>query len=160
MYNYIKSLKDKTPLNDELYFKSLVNGAMSFDVFKKSQINFYSAVCYFPRPLFMLCARIDSYSKRLSILENIFDEHGNGDVKKSHGETYKQYLINLGTEKDMKSGQIVDKLFFRVKKEGSKTTPFLCFVVGGERGIRTVETPKRLHAFQICITPSVKCVFL
>ncbi len=37
MYNYIKNLKDNTPLNDELYFKSLVNGAMSFDVFKKSQ---------------------------------------------------------------------------------------------------------------------------
>ena len=100
MYNYIKSLKENTPLNDELYFKSLVNGAMSFDVFKKSQTNFYSAVCYFPRPLFMLCSRIDSYSERLSILENIFDEHGNGDVKKSHGETYKQYLINLGIEKD------------------------------------------------------------
>ena len=48
----------------------------------------------------MLCSRINSYSERLNILENIFDEHGNGDVKKSHGETYKQYLINLGIEKD------------------------------------------------------------
>ena len=46
MYNYIKVLKDNTPLNDELYFKSLVNGAMSFDVFKKSQTNFYSCLLY------------------------------------------------------------------------------------------------------------------
>jgi len=98
MYNYIKNLKDNTPLNDELYFKSLVSGNMSFEVFKKSQTNFYSAVCYFSRPLFMLCSRIDSYSERLNILENIFDEHGNGDVKKSHGKTYKQYLINLGVK--------------------------------------------------------------
>ena len=40
MYNYIKNLKDNTPLNDELYFKSLVNGAMSFDVFKNLKLIF------------------------------------------------------------------------------------------------------------------------
>ena len=98
MHKYIKSLKNNTPLNNELYFKSLANGTMSFDVFKKSQTNFYSAVCYFSRPLFVLCSRMDSYSKRLSILENIFDEHGNDDINKAHGKTYKQYLINLGVK--------------------------------------------------------------
>ena len=98
MHKYIKNLKDNTPLNNELYFKSLANGTMIFDVFKKSQTNFYSAVCYFSRPLFVLCSRMDSYSRRLSILENIFDEHGNGDINKAHGKTYKQYLINLGVK--------------------------------------------------------------
>ena len=98
MRNYIKNLKDKTPINNEIYFQSLENGTMSFDIFKESQINFYSAVCYFSRPLFVLCSRMDSYSRRLSILENIFDEHGNGDINKAHGKTYKQYLINLGVK--------------------------------------------------------------
>jgi len=99
MHKYIKNLKDNTPLNNELYFKSLANGTMSFDVFKKSQTNFYNAVCYFSRPLFVLCSRMESYSERLNILENIFDEHGNGDIDKAHGKTYKQYLINLGVKK-------------------------------------------------------------
>ena len=98
MHKYIKNLKDNTPLNNELYFKSLANGTMSFDVFKKSQTNFYSAVCYFSRPLFVLCSRMNSYSERLKILENIFDEHGNGEIDKAHGKTYKQYLINLGVK--------------------------------------------------------------
>ena len=98
MHKYIKNLKDNTPLNNELYFKSLGNGTMSFDVFKKSQTNFYSAVCYFSRPLFVLCSRMNSYSERLKIIENIFDEHGNGEIDKAHGKTYKQYLINLGVK--------------------------------------------------------------
>ena len=98
MHKYIKNLKDNTPLNNELYFKSLANGTMSFEIFKKSQTNFYSAVCYFSRPLFVLCSRMNSYSERLKILENIFDEHGNGEIDKAHGKTYKQYLINLGVK--------------------------------------------------------------
>ena len=39
---------------------------------------------------------------RLTILENILDEHGNGDINNSHAETYKNYLLNLGVkEKDI-----------------------------------------------------------
>jgi len=96
MYNYINNLKKNTPIDSELYFRSLQNNTMNFDAFKESQTNFYGAVCYFSRPLFTLCSRLESYAARLNILENIFDEHGNGNINKSHGNTYKKYLINLG----------------------------------------------------------------
>ena len=96
MYDYINNLKKNTPIDDELYFRSLQNNTMTFDAFKESQTNFYGAVCYFSRPLFALCSRIDNYVDRLNILENIIDEHGNGNINVAHGNTYKEYLINLG----------------------------------------------------------------
>ena len=96
MYNYINNLKKNTPVESKLYFRSLKKNTMTFDAFKESQTNFYGAVCYFSRPLFTLCSRLDNYADRLNILENIFDEHGNGNINESHGNTYKKYLINLG----------------------------------------------------------------
>lgn len=96
MHDYINNLKKNTPIDNELYFRSLQNNTMTFDAFKESQTNFYGAVCYFSRPLFALCSRIDNYVDRLNILENIIDEHGNGNINVAHGNTYKEYLINLG----------------------------------------------------------------
>ena len=93
---FIKKLKDDTPLSAHKYFSSLMDGSMSLELFKYSQLKFYSAVCYFSRPMFLLCSKIDSYTDRLTLLENIMDEHGNGDISNTHGETFKKYLINLG----------------------------------------------------------------
>jgi len=102
MDSYINKLKDDTPIATQIYFSRLLDGSMSFELFKSSQANFYSAVFYFSRPMFLLCSRMENYADRLIILENIQDEHGNGDIKDSHGETYKNYLLNLGVkEKDI-----------------------------------------------------------
>ena len=102
MNSYINQLKESTPITSHRYFSDLLDGAMSFELFKSSQTNFYSAVCYFSRPMFLLCSRMENYADRLTILENILDEHGNGDIKESHAETYKNYLLNLGVkEKDI-----------------------------------------------------------
>ena len=102
MNSYINQLKDSTPITSHRYFSDLLDGSMSFELFKSSQTNFYSAVCYFSRPMFLLCSRMENYADRLTILENILDEHGNGDIKESHAETYKNYLLNLGVkEKDI-----------------------------------------------------------
>ena len=99
MDSYINKLKNETPISSQIYFSRLLDGSMSFELFKSSQANFYSAVCYFSRPMFSLCSKIDNYEDRLIILENIIDEHGNGSIKDSHGETYKKYLLNLGVNK-------------------------------------------------------------
>ena len=99
MYTFIQSLKKKTPIDKQLYFDLLKNNNMSFEIFKESQINFYRAVLNFSKPLFVLCSRIDNYADRLKILENIFDEHGNGNLYKTHGYTYKKYLTSLGLDK-------------------------------------------------------------
>ena len=99
MYTFIQNLKKKTPIDKQLYFDLLKNNNMSFEIFKESQINFYRAVLNFSKPLFVLCSRIDNYADRLKILENIFDEHGNGNLYKTHGYTYKKYLTSLGLDK-------------------------------------------------------------
>ena len=99
MYNFIQNLKKRTPIDKQLYFDLLKNNKMSFETFKESQTNFYGAVLNFSKPLFLLCSRMDSYIDRLKILENIFDEHGNGDPYKTHGYTYKKYLVSLGVDK-------------------------------------------------------------
>ena len=99
MDSYINKLKNKTPISSQIYFSRLLDGSMSFELFKSSQANFYSAVCYFSRPMFSLCSKIDNYEDRLIILENIIDEHGNGNIKDSHGKTYKKYLLKLGVNK-------------------------------------------------------------
>ena len=85
MDSYINKLKDDTPIATQIYFSRLLDGSMSFELFKSSQANFYSAVFYFSRPMFLLCSRMENYADRLIILENIQDEHGNGDIKDSHG---------------------------------------------------------------------------
>ena len=96
MYKYINKLKENTSIKDQLYFRLLNQDRMSFETFKYSQVNFYKSVLKFSKPLFVLCSRIDNYEDRLKILENIFDEHGNGNLKDTHGNTYKMYLNSLG----------------------------------------------------------------
>ena len=98
MYKYINELKENTPIKGQLYFSLLNQDQMSFETFKYSQVNFYKSVLKFSKPLFVLCSRIDNYEDRLKILENILDEHGNGNLKDTHGNTYKMYLNSLGIE--------------------------------------------------------------
>jgi len=98
MYKYINKLKENTSIKDQPYFRLLNQNRMSFETFKYSQVNFYKSVLKFSKPLFVLCSRIDNYEDRLKILENILDEHGNGNLKDTHGNTYKMYLNSLGIE--------------------------------------------------------------
>ena len=100
MYIYIKNLKENTPIKDQLYFSLLKQNKMSFETFKYSQVNFYKSVLKFSKPLFVLCSRINNYEDRMKVLENIIDEHGNGNLKNTHGNTYKMYLNSLGIEDD------------------------------------------------------------
>jgi len=98
--DYINELKGNSPIKPQPYFSRLIDGEMSFEQFKVTQLNIFPAVSYFSLPMFYLCTRLESYEKRINILENINDEHGNGNLSESHGVTYKSYLISLGIKKD------------------------------------------------------------
>ena len=100
MREYINELKDNTPIRLQSYFSRLIDGKMSFERFKETQLNIFPAVSYFSLPMFYLCTRLESYEERINILENINDEHGNGNLSESHGVTYKDYLTSLGIEKN------------------------------------------------------------
>ena len=99
MQKYISRLKQKTPIHKNYYFSSLNNEELTLKEFQKSQLGFFDAVLSFTKPMFIISSKLDSYEHRLLILENIFDEHGNGDITKSHGKTFEEYLILLGVNK-------------------------------------------------------------
>lgn len=63
--------------------------------FLKSQIPFYSAVKSFPRVLCYLASLIYNGEDRLKIAENIWEEHGQGEVTHFHTYTFNQFLISI-----------------------------------------------------------------
>ncbi len=75
---------------------------MDKDSFKETQIAILNAVEFFSRPMFVISSKLNSYEDRYCIIKNILDEHGNGQIEKAHGNTFKQYLVSLGaTEKQI-----------------------------------------------------------
>lgn len=63
--------------------------------FTRSQIPFYFAVKAFPRALCYLASMVEESNIRLSLAENIWEEHGNGDAKNFHIRTFHQYLMAI-----------------------------------------------------------------
>ncbi|MDA9656774.1 iron-containing redox enzyme family protein [Candidatus Marinimicrobia bacterium] len=99
MKTFIRTLKQKTPIHKNYYFAKLRNDELTLEEFQKSQLNFFDAVLSFTKPMFIISSKLDSYEQRLLVLENIFEEHGNGDIAKNHGKTFEEYLILLGVNK-------------------------------------------------------------
>lgn len=76
-------------------FHRFVKNAIQ-EEFLDSQKPFFYAVQAFPRFLCLLASKIEDSENRFSVVENIFEEHGNGDKKKYHVQSYKDYLNALG----------------------------------------------------------------
>lgn len=66
--------------------------------FLKSQKGFYYAVKAFPQMLCKLASLIENPEIRLTVVENIWEEHGQGNAHSFHTHTYFQYLQSLGFE--------------------------------------------------------------
>lgn len=88
----------KLPILDGKFFKDL--DQMSLEEFQKAQQQFFFAVNYFSRPMAALVARLPSHEKRVSILENILEEHGNFNPDQYHSNTFKQFLKSIGCNMD------------------------------------------------------------
>jgi hypothetical protein len=98
------NLAIKTTLENKILWES--SGYKDFlkycskEEFLQSQTPFYYAVESFPLMLIILASKIKSSKERLLVIENIWEEHGNGDVNNFHTETFKQHLESLGMEKN------------------------------------------------------------
>ena len=104
MKNFILKLIKSFPIDDQPFFMSLLNETMDKEQFKETQINFLDAVEFFSKPMFIISSKLDTYEDRCRIIENILDEHGNGEIGNAHGNTFRQYLVSLGvTEKQIKN---------------------------------------------------------
>ena len=99
MKKFILELIKSTPVEHQPFFNFLLNGTMDKEQFKKTQISLIDAVEFFSRPMFVILSKLNTYKERLPIIENILDEHGNGEIDKAHGNTFRQYLVSLGATK-------------------------------------------------------------
>jgi pyrroloquinoline quinone (PQQ) biosynthesis protein C len=74
---------------------ALRDGTLTRDDFLETQIQFYYAVVFFSRPMAVLAAKIPSSKLRVTILRNVWEEHGEGDCDRRHGATFLELLDRL-----------------------------------------------------------------
>jgi len=91
---------DKSGIWQNPYLRSLSDGSMSLDNFRRSQEQFFFAVTFFPRPMAALVGRIPNPKARLDILHNLVEEHGEFQEKAFHHTTFQQFLRSIGSEPD------------------------------------------------------------
>lgn len=86
---------DESGYRDNPYFSSLRDGSMDRADFVETQIQFYFAVIFFSRPMAAVAAKIPFPRQRVEVLRNVWEEHGEGDVRLMHGETFLELLSRL-----------------------------------------------------------------
>lgn len=96
----VSALKARLDLPAHPYFVALEDGAFTREDFVETQVQFLFAVVFFSRPMAVLAARLPRPEQRLSILENVFEEHGEGNLSLSHERTFLELLDRLGVARD------------------------------------------------------------
>ncbi len=93
------------------YFSSLLDGTMDIAAFRESQVQFYFAVRFFPRPMAALTARLPSSRARHGLIQNLAEEHGflddscavnsrGIDPVFAHDVTFLSFLRSIGVTDD------------------------------------------------------------
>ncbi|MFZ5479419.1 MAG: TenA family transcriptional regulator [Myxococcota bacterium] len=77
------------------YFRALAEKGFDKADFVETQIQFFYAVIFFGRPMAIVAAKIPSGKQRLEILRNVWEEHGEGDVRGFHESTFLRFLERL-----------------------------------------------------------------
>lgn len=96
MRDHLQALKARLAPFDNPYLRALSDGSFARGDFVETQVQFLHAVVYFSRPMAVLAARLPRAEQRLSLLENVKDEHGAGDLTGSHERTFLTLLSRLG----------------------------------------------------------------
>src|SRR4051812_48486649 len=89
---------EKSGLGCQPYFRSLQDGSMSLESFRRSQEQFFFAVTFFPRPMAALVGRIPTPKARIDILHNLVEEHGEFNEDLFHHTTFQRFLRSIGSE--------------------------------------------------------------
>lgn len=96
MRTYLEALKARAAPMESPYLRALDDGSFEREDFIETQIQFLHAVVYFSRPMAVLAARLPRAEQRLSLLDNVHDEHGGGELAGSHERTFLTLLQRLG----------------------------------------------------------------
>jgi pyrroloquinoline-quinone synthase len=98
MRAYIAQLKARLRPLDNPYLAALRDGTMQRADFLETQTQFLFAVVFFSRPMAVLAGRMPRPEMRVSLLENVADEHGEGDLSLCHERTFLTLLTRLGVD--------------------------------------------------------------
>ena len=82
------------------YLGWMQQNSTSREAFCQSQLPFRFAVESFSQSLAAVLARIPRLEERLPLADNVAEEHGHGDRRRSHKFTFCQYLQALGATAD------------------------------------------------------------
>ena len=96
------------------YFNKLCSGEMSKGEFLNSQIEFAPLVHAFSRSLALVIANIPDALNRISLVENLWEEHGRGIKANVHGQTMLALIDRLGgmsSEIDINKPSINARIF-------------------------------------------------
>lgn len=83
-------------IEDRPYFRDLSSGKITKSEFIQSQIEFSHLVSFFSRPMATAIGNIPNPYRRMKIVENLWEEHGNGVAEKVHGKTILTLIDRLG----------------------------------------------------------------
>lgn len=96
------------------YFNKLCSGEMSKGEFLNGQIEFAPLVHAFSRSLALVIANIPDALNRISLVENLWEEHGRGIKANVHGQTMLALIDRLGgmsSEIDINKPSINARIF-------------------------------------------------
>lgn len=96
MRDYLQQLKSRIRALESPYLVALRDGSFSREDFVETQIQFLFAVVFFSRPMAALAGRLPRPEMRVSLLDNVSDEHGHGNLRISHERTFLELLTRLG----------------------------------------------------------------
>ena len=96
MQRYISQLKERHELDAHPYFQNLEEKRFDREDFIETQLQFMFAVVFFSRPMAVLAARLPRPEMRLNLIHNVFEEHGEGNLKLSHEKTFLTLLGGFG----------------------------------------------------------------
>jgi pyrroloquinoline-quinone synthase len=93
-----QEILQRTQILDNPYLRALRDGGLSLEDFRLTQRQFFFAVEFFSRPMAGLVARIPDAQRRLDILHNVVEEHGDFDRARFHATTFRAFLTALGED--------------------------------------------------------------
>lgn len=94
--NYLESTINTVNLPETPYFKALYAGELSQEQFVETQNEFATMVFFFSRPMAQIIANVPDAIPRIAIVENLWEEHGQGIKENVHGNTILTLISRLG----------------------------------------------------------------
>ena len=112
MIDHIQAVIAGLPAHKNPFFSDLEDGAWDQEDFTETQVQFFSAVQHFNRPMRALALRTPLTRNRKAIEQNIDDELGLNHTLVSHEESFLLFLLRLGdlSEKEVRNRPVWPEL--------------------------------------------------